>query len=309
MKIAIVGAGVNGLYLARKLAERGNDVTVFEKKNKIGKEACSGLFSERIFNFIPESRRLIKNEINYVLIHFPKKTVKVNFARKFFVMSHAELDRLAAESAQKAGAKILLNQELTPPDPVNFDRVVGCDGANSAVRKYLGLPEPNFRLGILGFVPQKNQFDFVETWPVKKGFIWKIPRGEETEYGVMAGLDSARKFLNDFCFKNNIRLQNIKSALIPQGLLIPKNEKITLCGDSAGLTKPWSGGGVIWGLGAADLLLKNFPDFVRYQKAAKKIFLPEIVLSKIAIKAVYFLGFKLSWLLPSKITIDGDFIL
>ena len=109
--------------------------------------------------------------------------------------------------------------------------------------------------------------------------------------------------------KNHHPAEYNSFALIPQGFAIPKDEKITLCGDAAGLTKPWSGGGVIWGLTAADLLLKNFPDFVRYRQAAKKFFLPEIVLSKIAIKAVYFLGFKLPWLLPEKIKMDGDFIL
>jgi len=91
MKIAIIGAGICGLYLARKLSEKGSEVTVFEKKEKIGKGACSGLFSERILEFIPESEKLIQNQIESVLIHFPKRTLKVKFSRKFLIpFSHPE---------------------------------------------------------------------------------------------------------------------------------------------------------------------------------------------------------------------------
>ena len=35
MRVAIVGAGITGLYLAWKLSEKGYQVTVFEKREKI----------------------------------------------------------------------------------------------------------------------------------------------------------------------------------------------------------------------------------------------------------------------------------
>ena len=184
MKIAIIGAGICGLYLGWKLAERGEDITIFEKKEKIGKECCSGLFSERILEFVPESKNLIKNQIEYCLIHFPGRTIKIKFSKKFFLMSHYELDNLVADLAKKAGAKINLNQFFHAL-PDGFDRIIGCDGAMSVVRKSLKLPEPNFLLGIQGFLAKEDCSSFVETWPTKFGFIWKIPRGNETEYGII----------------------------------------------------------------------------------------------------------------------------
>jgi len=308
-KVAIIGAGINGLYLAWKLAEKKHKVTVFEKREQIGKEACSGLFSEKILKFIPQSKKLIQNETNSVLLHFPRKTVRVEFAEKFFAMDHAKLDNLTAALAEKAGAKIVLNSPVSSL-PAGFDRTIGCDGADSTVRKNLRLPQPSYRFAVQGFLPEENYSDCVETWPVDKGFIWKIPRGKETEYGIISSPREAKGILDYFLAKNRIPLSRTKAALVPQGFLMPKDSPtVALCGDAAGLTKPWSGGGVIWGLLAADILLKNFPDFLKYEKEAKRFFLGKIIFSRIATSAVYFFGSKIPWLFPQKVKIQGDFLI
>lgn len=308
MKIAIIGGGICGLYLTWKLSKKGHKVTVFERRGELGKDICSGLFSERILEFIPESRALIQNKINSVVLGFPKKTVKVKFSKDFFVISHFELDRLVAGLCEKAGAEIILNRNVSSM-PEGYDRIIGCDGADSFVRRNLGLKKPNYRLGILGFINKPCFENYVETWPCKNGFVWKIPRGSKTEYGILADTKEANKIFEDFLIEKNISLSNIKSKIVPQGFIIPSDPLITLCGDAVGLTKPWSGGGVVWGLTAAEILLKNFPDFLKYKRAMKRFFAPKIILARIALKLVYFLGFKMSWLLPKSTIIESDFLL
>jgi flavin-dependent dehydrogenase len=307
MRVAIIGGGVCGLYLAGKLAEKGQDVTVFEQKKKVGRQTCSGLFSERIFDYIPQSKKLIQNEIDYTLIHFPKKTIKVLFSRKFFVMSHFELDKLMARIAKQSGVKIALNHQVKSL-PSGFDKVIGCDGAKSFTREALNLREPNFRLAVQGFAKEQDNSNFVETWAIKQGFIWKIPRGDEVEYGILTNPKNACILFEEFLNKNKVKkLDRTSAAMVSQGLSEPHNDAVTLCGEAMVGTKAWSGGGVVWGLRNCDLLLKHFPNFYAYQKETKRIFQREIFFSKLFTKFVYFFGFNFPYILPRKAKIDGDY--
>jgi len=312
MKIAIVGAGVCGLYLGWRLSQKGEKVVIFEKKERIGKECCSGLFSERILDFIPESKKLIKNRIQFFFLHLSQKDIKIKFSREMLVINHDELDRLLADLSKKAGAKILLNYQVTsknfPKIENYFEKIIGCDGVNSFLRERLKEKKPEFRLGIQGFVKEKDFSNFVEIWPTEKGFIWKIPRGEKKEYGIIEKPKKANFLFQRFLKERKITISEIRSALIPQGLILPRNSRITLCGDAMGLTKPWSGGGVIWGLMACELLLKNFPDFLKYKKEVERFFLPKIFVSKNLVKIAYFL-FKFPWIFPKNWQIESDFLL
>ena len=125
----------------------------------------------------------------------------------------------------------------------------------------------------------------------------------------MADLKDARPLFDEFLKKNNIKINRMASAMIPQGLIVPENDSVTLCGDSAGLTKPWSGGGVIWGLIASEILLKSSLDLVKYQNAAKRFFSPRIAFSKLAVKTAYCLGFRIPWILPKYLKIESDFLI
>jgi len=288
MRIAIVGAGTIGLYLAWKLAEKGHEVTVFEKKAEVGKKPCSSLISERLKDFIPLKQSIITNRISSFIIHFPKKDIILNLKIPHLVINRKKLDETLLEFSQRAGVQIKFNK---------------------FIRDYLFLPKPYLRQGIFFRIPYQDSSFQVETWPLKSGFLWKIPRGEEVEYGGIGKIGLIKKRFEEF-YQNQKRhflKTELKTSLIPQGLIIPKIKDITLCGDSMGLTKPWSGGGIIWGLKASSILLDNFPDFEKYHRKVKSFFRSKIIKGKLLNSLVYFFGNNFPFLLPKEIKWDNDF--
>jgi len=309
MRIGIVGGGICGLYLAINLAKKGEEVFVFEKKKQIGQKACSCLISERIFDFLPQAKKLQKILIKKVIVVFPKKEVEIFFKRNFFVFERKNLEETLYFLAKKEGVKIFLGKKIEDL-PKGFDVLIGADGALSVVRKKLNLKkEPEIFLGLQAMEKKENYDDFATVFPTKFGILWKIPRGENTEWGIVERPKFAKKIFFEFLKKNKIEIFNLKSSFISQGLVFSSSNSIFLLGEAQGLTKPWSFGGIIWGLESCKIFLKNFLDAQKFEKEVKKFFLPQIFLSKILRKIFCFLGFNFPYFLPKTFKIDGDYFL
>ena len=327
MRIGIIGCGIVGAYLAWRLAKQGHDVLVFEEKRKIGGKACSGLISGRLWKFIPKNKKLIKHTIRCCNIKFPRKTSKLYFSPRMMVIDRSGLDRYVAGLAKKAGAKIYTGHRAKKiflrrksklqasfetgkiSKVLEFDRIIGADGALSVVRKELVARDPKFRLGIYSYKRQKNRKGSVDTFPLSNGFSWKIPAKRKIEVGTIHDKKNAKKEFKKIKRKFKVAKKSRKySALVPTGIITTNTRKVALCGDAAGLTKPWSGGGVIWGLTAADILVKNFPRMRKYNRKLRRKFGAQMMLGNIMNTGVMFAGNYLPWLLPNEVIFDPDFM-
>ncbi|MEM5804300.1 MAG: hypothetical protein QXU82_00390 [Candidatus Aenigmatarchaeota archaeon] len=326
MKVGIIGCGIVGAYLAWKLAE-SNEVYLFEEKAKIGSKPCSGLISERLWDFVPRNEKVIMHAIGRCRISFPKKKVHLYFKPSMMIVDRNMLTRYVAWLAHKKGAKLFVGHKarklffngghkpqvsFDTPEGIKafeFDRIIGCDGALSFVRREVGGKDPKFRLGIYTYKKQKSQKRTVETFPTKNGFSWSIPRGDSMEVGTIEVNGSAKGEFERIRKRYKLPKNTKKfSALIPNGLTTLDSKNVALCGDAAGLTKPWSGGGVIWGLTAADLLVKSFPNFRSYNRKVKRKFGPQLIIGRALRKTTNFAGTRMPWLLPSEIRFDSDWV-
>ena len=318
LKVAVIGGGVMGLYISWKLAEAGHEVSLFDRKREdtLGKKCCSALVSERIRQFIPFDDKCIENEISSCIINFPKGKVKLNFNPKHLALDREMLIDTLLDLNKKVGTRIVLGQDIKKVPP-GFDRVIGCDGAFSIIRRSLGLPDPKIKNGIQAYSLIKNNSHITETYADYdiSGLCWKIPKGDKTEYGALGTQEEVKRKADKIMEIKEIEKDTLSAAVVPcpgfplfsAGLIFPKEKNIALCGDAMGLTKPWSGGGIIWGLHAADILVKTFPDFRKYKKETVKFFKFKILKGQISNYLVQTVGKRFPNLLPKEMEYDNDF--
>ncbi|MBW6462082.1 MAG: NAD(P)/FAD-dependent oxidoreductase [DPANN group archaeon] len=278
--ILIVGAGPIGTYLAEKLASKGISVLIIEKKKEIGKHACSGLVSTRLDNFVELDESLIEHRINGSIFHSKSEsfTIKKNEVQAY-VLDRVSFDKFMAERAKASCANILLDTPfldyvvkdkgvftLTPDKTIKSKLIIGCDGAASLVRRKSGLDTGGMTRvnGIIGYTTEKDNSELVELFygsDVAPGFFaWKIPRGEKTEYGLASDKNHIEKF-NQFLLERNVKIDKTYTHPICFGHLESTVEdNVMLLGDAALQVKPFSGGGIIYGLMCADIAVEVILD-------------------------------------------------
>ncbi|MFH1364614.1 MAG: NAD(P)/FAD-dependent oxidoreductase [Candidatus Aenigmatarchaeota archaeon] len=282
--VIIVGAGPVGLYTANIL-EKKLKALVLEKSREIGKKACSGLYSSNLDSIIKFKKTWVEHEVNGAVLHSPlgtdimvkkDKTAALVVDRELFTKGLAERvkSRIITDCSVKSidiGSHVTCH---TSKGDFEAKIIIGCDGANSVVRKHFGEEPEEIVNGLIAVVDKKDQGDSVELWFDSKklpdGFFWKIPRGKTTEYGMLGHKATYKQLVSFFKIKKYRR----HAASIPMGPCKTYFPRTLLIGDAGGITKPWSGGGVMYGIKCAqiarDVIFKSFKMHDMSEKVLKE---------------------------------------
>ena len=276
----VVGAGPAGSRFSRRAAAAGHDVLCLER-GAVGRPlACSGHVSTDVWAFAPDGARedLLQNEISGARFHAGGPGERAHLFYKDETISNVidriELDRALARAAREAGADLREHHSVIgveehadrvavtariPDGKRTFDArmVAGCDGPVSRVRRELDIPEPGEKLqGVLAFSDENDPGAHVDVHlSVPEFFAWRIPRGEAgVEYGLAAAPgENATGLFETFTDGYGIETGEVCAGMIPIG---PPNRvtghRSFLIGDAAAQTKPFTGGGIVYGMTAAD---------------------------------------------------------
>jgi len=267
--LAVIGAGPVGSYLA-SLCAPSMDVLVLEEDDQAGGKACSGLVSPRFVNMLPEGVRnsVVQNRVSAAIIHFMGQSFE--FRKKgtaAYVIDRNALDKELASHAASKGAEmkyrenVLMIENVKDSVRIKTSRhtfeahiAAGCDGARSASARAVGFRPAELLNGLIIYSTEHSDSDTVEMWfdksIVKDGFFWKIPRGDETEYGCI-GKNLSFRVLEVFFRLGKADVRR-SAAPVPIGPGKSVAGNILLIGDAAAQTKPWSGGGLAYGFIAAE---------------------------------------------------------
>jgi electron-transferring-flavoprotein dehydrogenase len=277
---AVVGVGPAGARFARRAAEAGYDVVAFEQGTVGTPLACSGHVSTDIWGYVRADAKpkLLQNRVYGARFHVggPDSGAYPFYKREAVsnVIDRVELDRTLATGAREAGADVREHHTVVDVDErhdgvaltvsnadgtetVEAKMVAGCDGPTSRVRRQCGLPEPGELLhGVLAFDPDPDDGDFVDVHlTAPRFFAWRIPRGDAgVEYGLGAPPGaSVNELFDRLTDAYGVETEHFCSGAIPIG----PPERVTgrrvfLVGDAAAQTKPFTGGGILYGMTAAD---------------------------------------------------------
>ncbi|APV44012.1 geranylgeranyl reductase family [Dehalogenimonas formicexedens] len=282
--VIVVGAGPAGSRTAARLAAAGYDVIVLERRLELGHPVCcTGIISVPCLEKFGVTPDLVFRQYRGACVHSPGGAT-VNFDRpsvQAVAIDRARFDKVMAESAVSAGARLLLGAAVTDieimesqalvrfthggsPRTASARCVIIAAGVSPRLTGKLGMGTiSHAALGLQTEVATIRPVGvelFIDRTYAPGYFAWMAPisdtkakigliarRREKT--GLQLLIDKLRSEgrLGD-------ELDKVSCRPIPLSTL-PRtySNRVIAVGDSAGQVKPTTGGGLYYGLLCADI--------------------------------------------------------
>lgn len=276
--IIIIGASPSGLACGKYLAELDKEVLILEKNQIIGPKVCAGGLTNKDFTFnIPEE--LLEGSFDTHLIRTPHFDSVIKTEKPLvYTISRHKLGQWQAKQAIKAGAeiqtesyasKIKNNSIIVNNEEISFDYLVGADGSNSIVRRYLGLATEKVIMAMQYIINQsfKDMEWFLDNKYFGCGYGWIFPHGKYASIGCGCDMKSLttkqlRENFEKWLKELNIELNSSKfeAHIINYDYRGYEFGNKFLIGDAGGFTSGLTGEGIYSGMVSGQEIAKSIID-------------------------------------------------
>ncbi len=195
--VIIVGAGPAGLSCAEVLAKNGKSVLVLEKNKKIGPKVCAGGLTARVEKERFLSLQDVDKTFNSFKLHFLKTCKTLTDSNPLVAtIDRKKLGEIMLEKALKKGAEIKTeikvkeikeNSIIINGQEIKFDYLIGADGSNSTVRRFLGIKTKKILVTLQYIISQDIQkfkeMEYFFNSKILNGYFWIFPHKNFTAVG------------------------------------------------------------------------------------------------------------------------------
>lgn len=261
--------------------KRYNIEDILEKQSPVISTSLSGTGDVEIKNYIPK----VKNKEDSVVYVVPRKELDYKLLKKALDFGVVDFTGNRFEGMTRNASNWIV--EISNDEgsrSLSTKLIVGADGANSRVRKSLGVKTNKDRdkaIAIRAYVDSPNFVEYFNERSVlfeinlsaEKGYAWAFPSNNNlVNIGIGVPLNLFKKddmnldsLLDIFIGKlrskgitlNNIRAQ--KSYILPFASSNTQlaYDQVALVGDAGSMINPMSGEGIFYGMEAGYILAKS----------------------------------------------------
>jgi len=298
--VLVIGGGPAGSRAAAQLADRGYDVRVVERKQVLDSPVCcTGILSQSCVDAFSIDSTAIIRQANSALLFSPAQTV-IRVSRpenQVCIFNRADLNLRLARRAQQRGAAYLLGAVVSDI-VVHDDRVsilintadqtqrlesravILASGFGSRLPEKLGLGKiGDFIMGAQAEVELHN-INEVEVYfaqHIAPGFFaWLVPTsGNRGLAGLLARHHTATcmgKLLEFLKAEGKVKDYGTPSYRAVPLKPLPRtySDRVLVVGDAAGQVKPTTGGGIYYGMTAADIAADRLGQALKEDRLAAR---------------------------------------
>jgi flavin-dependent dehydrogenase len=265
----ILGAGPAGLRAAQVLAQAGREVLVLEKRAEIGPKTCAGGLTCKTMRELrplglPADATLAS--IGHVAFAGGRHVVLDAELTLVHTIPRRDLGRYQLQWARAAGATVRAGVPASDIDlrertvlaggrRIRWRHLIGADGADSAVRRALGLPCPRtyfaaeYNVPGLRLEPLRIECD---PGAIANGYFWVFPHQAYTSVGAVAPKRvvppaTLRRYLDGRCeglgvVRADVPFEGATLEVAYRGCHFPGG--VHLAGDAAGVISSLTAEGI-----------------------------------------------------------------